>query len=416
MNVTPKTHTQVLPLQIAEALTGDAEPRTWLLPLMRRHVRHARLGFWFKVRLCRGVQRGGWGCVWSVFGCALGVFGGVMDVFGVSCFSLPKCVDAVLYATSRSQGLIKHIALHHAHLHKHTNTFVHTARSRFLRNHAVSQANTREHKHTNTQTRNNTHKHAQELMPLAQQLGARAAALSAAGGAAAGGLALKCRTLELQVGGEGVYLLLRVCICVVHAPFVYVCSCVTVHHIGFRGSVRRCPNHVKFYSRSARLSHECRVPNSHPSASCTTFPNILATPPYQTRTTHIPNPTQPINTSTPTLNPTPTPPTPPTPHTSRSGTASPPSCRGPWTYPPHTPAASTPSPPPSPTAPTCNPQSARPWRVPACRCVVCVCGLCSCVCLMCVFVLVLLCLCLVLVCLCLLCVAWLFDLCVIAQS
>ncbi|PNW69821.1 hypothetical protein CHLRE_19g751197v5 [Chlamydomonas reinhardtii] len=82
----PEIVLKVLPLQIAEALTGDAEPRTWLLPLMRRHVRHARLGFWFK-----------------------------------------------------------------------------------------------------------------ELMPLAQQLGARAAALSAAGGAAAGGLALKCRTLELQI-------------------------------------------------------------------------------------------------------------------------------------------------------------------------------------------------------------------------
>ncbi|KAG2424708.1 hypothetical protein HXX76_014284 [Chlamydomonas incerta] len=82
----PEVVLKVLPLQITEALAGGGEPRTWLLPLMRRHVRHTRLGYWFK-----------------------------------------------------------------------------------------------------------------ELMPLAQQLGARAAALSAAGGASAGGLALKCRTLELQI-------------------------------------------------------------------------------------------------------------------------------------------------------------------------------------------------------------------------
>ncbi|GFR52360.1 hypothetical protein Agub_g14918 [Astrephomene gubernaculifera] len=82
----PEAVLKVLPLQILEGLAGTAEPRTWLLPLMRRHVRHSQLGFWFR-----------------------------------------------------------------------------------------------------------------ELLPLAQSLGGRAAALSAAGGAAAGALALKCRALELQV-------------------------------------------------------------------------------------------------------------------------------------------------------------------------------------------------------------------------
>ncbi|EFJ51860.1 hypothetical protein VOLCADRAFT_87463 [Volvox carteri f. nagariensis] len=82
----PEVVLQVLPLQILEGLTGTAEPRTWLLPLLRRHVRQARLGYWFK-----------------------------------------------------------------------------------------------------------------ELLPLAQSLGGRAAALSAAGGAPAAALALKCRTLELQI-------------------------------------------------------------------------------------------------------------------------------------------------------------------------------------------------------------------------
>ncbi|KAG2487102.1 hypothetical protein HYH03_014215 [Edaphochlamys debaryana] len=82
----PELVLQVLPLQIAEGLAGTAEPRTWLLPLLRRHVRHTKLAFWFK-----------------------------------------------------------------------------------------------------------------ELLPLAMTLGGRAAALSAAGGAAAGALALKCRTLELQL-------------------------------------------------------------------------------------------------------------------------------------------------------------------------------------------------------------------------
>ncbi|PNH02025.1 Ribosomal RNA-processing protein 12 [Tetrabaena socialis] len=37
---------KVLPLQIVEGLAGTAEPRTWLLPLLRRHVRHCRLAFW----------------------------------------------------------------------------------------------------------------------------------------------------------------------------------------------------------------------------------------------------------------------------------------------------------------------------------------------------------------------------------
>ncbi|GIL82209.1 hypothetical protein Vretifemale_11129 [Volvox reticuliferus] len=82
----PAAVLQVLPLQIKEGLAGTAEPRTWLLPLLRRHVRHAPLGFWFK-----------------------------------------------------------------------------------------------------------------ELLPLAQDLGARAAAFSAAGGTAAATMALKCRTLELQI-------------------------------------------------------------------------------------------------------------------------------------------------------------------------------------------------------------------------
>ncbi|GLC60588.1 hypothetical protein PLESTB_001631100 [Pleodorina starrii] len=82
----PEAVLRVLPLQILEGLSGTAEPRTWLLPLLRRHVRHARLNYWFK-----------------------------------------------------------------------------------------------------------------ELLPLAQSLGARAAALSAAGGAPAAALALKCRTLELQI-------------------------------------------------------------------------------------------------------------------------------------------------------------------------------------------------------------------------
>ncbi|GLI63541.1 hypothetical protein VaNZ11_006530 [Volvox africanus] len=82
----PAAVLQVLPLQIKEGLAGTAEPRTWLLPLLRRHVRHAPLGFWFK-----------------------------------------------------------------------------------------------------------------EMLPLAQDLGARAAAFSAAGGTAAATMALKCRTLELQI-------------------------------------------------------------------------------------------------------------------------------------------------------------------------------------------------------------------------
>ncbi|GIL64267.1 hypothetical protein Vafri_18268 [Volvox africanus] len=82
----PAAVLQVLPLQIKEGLAGTAEPRTWLLPLLRRHVGHAPLGFWFK-----------------------------------------------------------------------------------------------------------------EMLPLAQDLGARAAAFSAAGGTAAATLALKCRTLELQI-------------------------------------------------------------------------------------------------------------------------------------------------------------------------------------------------------------------------
>lgn len=44
----------MLPLRITEGLEGTAEPRTWLLPLLRKYVRHARLAYWHKVRRCLG--------------------------------------------------------------------------------------------------------------------------------------------------------------------------------------------------------------------------------------------------------------------------------------------------------------------------------------------------------------------------
>jgi len=36
----------VLPLRLKEGLDGTAEARTWMLPLLRRHVRYVRLAFW----------------------------------------------------------------------------------------------------------------------------------------------------------------------------------------------------------------------------------------------------------------------------------------------------------------------------------------------------------------------------------
>ncbi len=42
----PESVLAALPLQLKEGIDGTAEPRTWLLPMMRRYVRGARLGYW----------------------------------------------------------------------------------------------------------------------------------------------------------------------------------------------------------------------------------------------------------------------------------------------------------------------------------------------------------------------------------
>jgi hypothetical protein len=43
----------VLPLNIREGLEGRGEPRTWMLPLLRRSVCGTQLGFWQKHLLVR---------------------------------------------------------------------------------------------------------------------------------------------------------------------------------------------------------------------------------------------------------------------------------------------------------------------------------------------------------------------------
>lgn len=47
----PETVLEVLPLHLHEGLAGTEEARTWLLPLLRQHVRHARVGYWVEVLL-----------------------------------------------------------------------------------------------------------------------------------------------------------------------------------------------------------------------------------------------------------------------------------------------------------------------------------------------------------------------------
>ncbi len=47
----PETVLAALPLNLAEGLAGRGEARTWLLPLLRMHVRGARLGYWGRVLL-----------------------------------------------------------------------------------------------------------------------------------------------------------------------------------------------------------------------------------------------------------------------------------------------------------------------------------------------------------------------------
>lgn len=119
----------MLPLRITEGLEGTAEPRTWLLPLLRKYVRHARLAFWHKVRRRLAGRRSGREGTEDA--------AGMRKEMHVRC---PKCQCPPVLCD------------------------------------------------------------AQELLPLAVALGARAAALSAAGGAASASLAVKCRALELQVG------------------------------------------------------------------------------------------------------------------------------------------------------------------------------------------------------------------------
>ena len=47
----PETVLAALPLDLAKGLAGVGEARTWLLPLLRMHVRGVRLGYWGKVLL-----------------------------------------------------------------------------------------------------------------------------------------------------------------------------------------------------------------------------------------------------------------------------------------------------------------------------------------------------------------------------
>ena len=47
----PEAVLAALPLNLAEGLAGTGEARTWLLPLLRMHVRGARLGYWGRVLL-----------------------------------------------------------------------------------------------------------------------------------------------------------------------------------------------------------------------------------------------------------------------------------------------------------------------------------------------------------------------------
>lgn len=47
----PEAVLAALPLNLAEGLAGTGEARTWLLLLLRMHVRGARLGYWGKVLL-----------------------------------------------------------------------------------------------------------------------------------------------------------------------------------------------------------------------------------------------------------------------------------------------------------------------------------------------------------------------------
>lgn len=48
----------VLPLNIKAALDGRGEPRTWMLPLMRKHVRGAQLGYWAQALMPLAVALG----------------------------------------------------------------------------------------------------------------------------------------------------------------------------------------------------------------------------------------------------------------------------------------------------------------------------------------------------------------------
>lgn len=49
----------MLPLHLKEGIQGTAEPRTWLLPLLRRHVRGAKLAYWAQHLLPVAKQLGG---------------------------------------------------------------------------------------------------------------------------------------------------------------------------------------------------------------------------------------------------------------------------------------------------------------------------------------------------------------------
>ncbi|KAL4855011.1 RRP12-like protein [Chlorella vulgaris] len=54
----PETVLAALPLNLSQGLAGSGEARTWLLPLLRLHVRGTRLGYWGKVLLPQARELG----------------------------------------------------------------------------------------------------------------------------------------------------------------------------------------------------------------------------------------------------------------------------------------------------------------------------------------------------------------------
>jgi hypothetical protein len=94
----PETVLAALPLNLSQGLAGSGEARTWLLPLLRLHVRGTRLGYWGKVLLPQARELG------ARAAAAARCVSWLLDGWHCCCLSASCCASAATAAEKSVKG------------------------------------------------------------------------------------------------------------------------------------------------------------------------------------------------------------------------------------------------------------------------------------------------------------------------